>query len=142
MTKEDAKSCKFEYDDIDLREPLKVTAANGSEKIWSLAKLPEDDDQEDENDPNDTPGKPKLVMVAIPKAFPFVYEDDLPMGPLDTKKTAAQSVDGKLLAFLAKHNDGDSYHKIIDFAWNYFPVLKPKFEKSTSKSIYTDLESL
>jgi hypothetical protein len=39
MTEEDAKSCKFEYDNIDLREPLKVTAADGSEKIWSLAKL-------------------------------------------------------------------------------------------------------
>jgi hypothetical protein len=61
MTEEDVKSCKFEYDDIDLREPLKVTTADGSEKIWSLAKLPEDDDQEDNNNPNDTTGKPKLA---------------------------------------------------------------------------------
>jgi hypothetical protein len=29
MTKEDVKSCKFEYNDIDLRELLKVTIANG-----------------------------------------------------------------------------------------------------------------
>jgi hypothetical protein len=151
MTKEDVKSCKFEYeDDIDLREPLKVTAADGSEKIWSLAKLPEDDDQEDDNDPNDTPGKPKLVMVAISKAFPFAYEDDSVMGPFGHEdiETAAQSVDGKLLiiiralAFLAKYNDGNSFHKITNFAWNYFPVLKQKFEQSTSKSIYTELESL
>jgi hypothetical protein len=150
MTKEGVKSCKFEYDDIDLREPLKVTTADGSEKIWSLAKLPEDDDQEDANDPNATPGKPKLVMVAIPKVFPFAYEDDPPMGSFGHKdvETAPQSVDGKLLiiiralTFLAEHNDGNSYHKITNFAWNYFPVLKQKFEKLTSKSIYTKLESL
>jgi hypothetical protein len=57
MTEADVKSCTFEYDDIDLCEPLKVTKVDSSEKIWSLAKLPEDDDQEDDNDPNDTPGK-------------------------------------------------------------------------------------
>jgi hypothetical protein len=99
--------------------------------------LPENDDQEEDNDPNDdTPGNPKLVMVAIPKAFPFAYKDNPPMGPFghEDVETAAQSVDGKLLiisralAFLAKHNDGNSYHKITDFAWNYFPVLKQKFE--------------
>jgi hypothetical protein len=39
MTEEDAsKSCKFEYDDINLPNPLKVTVADGSETTWSPDK--------------------------------------------------------------------------------------------------------
>jgi hypothetical protein len=80
MTEEDVKSCKFEYDDINLHSPLKVTATDGSETTWwSPDKLPEEEDeQDDEDDSNDTPEKSKFVMVAIPKAFPFVYEDEPP----------------------------------------------------------------
>jgi hypothetical protein len=55
-------------------------------------------------------------MVTIPKAFPFVHEDEPPVGPLGHKDvdTAAQGVDVKhliivrALEFLAKHNNGDS----------------------------------
>jgi hypothetical protein len=45
ITKEDAESCKFEYDDINLRKnPLKVIVVDGSEKTWSLTKLHEEED--------------------------------------------------------------------------------------------------
>jgi hypothetical protein len=58
------------------------------------------------------------------------------MGPLghEDVDTTAQSVDGKLLIiiraldFLAKQQNGDSYHKVTGFAWDLFPKLKTKIE--------------
>jgi hypothetical protein len=96
--------------------------ADGSETTWSPDKLPEEEDEQDgEDNPNGTLEKSKLVMVATPKAFPFAYKDEPPMGPLghEDVDTTAQSVDGKLLIiirafdFLAKQNSGDSYHKVL-----------------------------
>jgi hypothetical protein len=84
-------------------------------------------------------------MVAIPKSFPFMYEDEPPMGPLghEDVDTAAQSVDGKLLIiiraldFLAKQNKLDSHHKVTGFVWDFPTKLKTKFERSITKSIST-----
>jgi hypothetical protein len=90
MTEEDVKSCKFAYDNIDLHEPLKVTAANGPEKIWSLTKLPEDDNQADEDDPNYTPKNPNLSWLPSQKHSRLHMRTNRQWDPLDMKMSKLQ----------------------------------------------------
>jgi hypothetical protein len=53
------------HDDVNLPDPSKATMADGTEKNWTLANLPEDQEYQDDDNENNV--KPKLVMAAIPK---------------------------------------------------------------------------